>query len=396
MIFNKIILLPSFYLILGFNFPMILFYMNFIQWDSTSLVVDFIFGLIFLSNIGSLYLSNKLINSNRVTVNLEHKNTKILKLVFNFFGVLGILGYVLYINELCVNFGGINGLLETVKFGAEPIRLFVSQSVGTQLTYFGWIYCTYLGYYISIDTKKTYSYSYIILSVLLSLSFVDRIKPLTLLFFSFFGFIYGLATSRNKVNIIKLIKWSILILIIVITIFVGVASVLGKIESTNYVNANSSNPALINIIYYFTGGFAYFNNMVEFDSFEGLNFAGVLYPILKFYTIFSGEEIARPSVLEFKDVPFTTNVATFLEPIYSSFGFFFTVVYSFFYPFIMDLIAIKLIKKNKLPAIVMLSALCWICFFSFFANYMFTTPFYLITLIYVVLNSSSSRVSLVK
>lgn len=390
------ILMPSFYSFLGFTIPFFLYCLMLVKWNTPSLVSIIIFSSFSLLNGISYYFYNRKMNQRIKSISRLKKKKSLVDIFSLYFcATIGMAGYIFYYKDLIATFQ-IKWLIIFITHGARQIRLYEPEGVSTQLTYFGWIACCLISFYLSSKKISRYWIYYIVASVIMSLGYVDRVKPISILFFSTFGYLSGLLLNNyKKIKLYRVAKIVIIVLSIGLLIYIGIALSLDKISGNRY--GETILPATIaNIYIYLTGGFAYFDNIIG-SNFIGTGFYMFFYPLFKFFSMFHifGYDSFFKENLPFLSLPMIKiNVATGLEPIYSSFGLIGLVFFCIMYPFGADKLAIYLVTLQSDFKIVVMATIAWTSLFLFFTLRITSTPFYFImifSILTMILNFLSQR-----
>jgi len=91
-----------------------------------------------------------------------------------------------------------------------------------------------------------------------------------------------------------------------------------------------------------------------------------LYPALKFLTRFGLSKEPPLQILDYYDIPFSTNVGSFLEPFYRDGGLLFVLCGIIIYSFGIDAIGLMLLNSRRPLAIYAWANLCFVTALSFF------------------------------
>jgi hypothetical protein len=137
-----------------------------------------------------------------------------------------------------------------------------------------------------------------------------------------------------------------------------------------------------NFLVYVFGGFGYFSSLLN-DVVPDYELMRTFYPLAKILQAF-GVLVDVPSqILEFRDVPFTTNVGTFLEPLLSDGGVGLVIVGAPLLIFLVDVFSFRAIASGTAYGLFMWANLVLIPVFSFFVPKFNSTYFYLFFLVYL-------------
>lgn len=288
---------------------------------------------------------------------------------------LGLLGLMKYLIDIANYFGGINYVLFALMNEAASIRgdVDLPTSMGTQLTYFGWIA---IGFTIFGITNKRLSKWWIFLVVMQfvgNLVYIDRTRPIWIMFTA----LLMILPATERLDTKKILKWMMAAFMTFIILFWVGAEWAGK----TYYEGKFDDPAIpgiTQVMYaYGVSGFAYFNHMIVNNEPISYKSERTLYPLLKFLSKFGLTKEPPSPILEFYDVPFETNVGTFLEPFYRDGGFLFVLFGVLIYSFGFDLLALKLLASNDPFAFFVWSNLCFTTLIAFFTPKITQFPIWL-------------------
>jgi hypothetical protein len=192
-----------------------------------------------------------------------------------FLHLVGLVGMVLYVRDLAARLGGWGGFLAALAFGSNYIRwaLEDSISIGTQLSYFGWVA---VGLSIVASRRGYGSRPLTILAVVQVLAnflFVDRTRP------TWIGFIClaVLVATAPHLRWRRLLGGGAAAIVVFLIVFTAVANWLGKVPEEGAYGASPLPLPLQSMYQYGTAGFAYFNEILgrlapgDYDSVRVLN-----------------------------------------------------------------------------------------------------------------------------
>lgn len=371
--FKFLFFIPSFYGALTWGAWLVLYLMKLIRLDqcSTQALTIYLF-------VELMFLVATLVNLPDYRSVMEKKHceenfksgwrdssrrqvTTIGLLALHFAGFIGLIKYVM---DFSKNLGGIYGFMLALFSEAVAIRMEAqtSSSVGTQLSYFGWIAIGLTVYHISSKRVSGWWWFPVILQFVGNLMFIDRTRPFTILFTSI---LMTLPAVKN-LNMQKIMTWGAGTLLLVTITFWVIAEWSGK---TYYkgVDENSALPGITHDIYlYGVSGFAYFNYMLE--NRQEISYAPerLLYPINKFLSAYDLAAKPPSPILEFYDVPFSTNVGTFLEPLYRDGGMYFVILGTLLYSFGLNSLCLSFLRTGTPLAYYAWAMLCFTTFICLF------------------------------
>lgn len=382
--------LPSFYSLISFTLAFLLYQAKLITYNNDSPTSSIIFiAYIFFSLVATLSELVKLSDKKKKNKILQSYYTSKKILITNsndfrvynqinvviFFHVIGIIGICLYISDYSQKMGGLENFLYSLQNSSYEIRWAAedASSIGTQLSYFGWIAIA-SSTKMLIDAKKGYNYILIILfslQIVGNFLFIDRTRPMWLLITASLCYAYQSNLSKKKFAL-----GIIFIPISCILLFVIVGSWIGKVSENN--TYNSSLPAeLENAYFYITSGFAYFNEIIQHPEQVDYSLTRTFAPLLKFLAIFGLSNQPPSEVIEFINIPYPTNVGTFLEPFFRDGGMIYVIIGLVVNSFLINQIAIFLLARKTIFALFAWSNLCYASMICFFTPKLFSFPVWL-------------------
>jgi oligosaccharide repeat unit polymerase len=289
----------------------------------------------------------------------------------------GFAGIALYVVEFSRNLGGITGFFFALVNEAYAIRweAETSASVGTQLSYLGWVAIALTGYLFAGRRISGRWLAPALLQFLGNFLFIDRTRPFWILFTVLFMILPAARTLETR-RIVRLVAGAG---ILALTIFCSVAVWTGK---TSYEGKfdDSALPGLSQEIYaYGISGFAYFNHLLESGEEVSYRPERVLYPAFRLLSRTGVTREPPAQILDFFEVPFSTNVGTFLEPFYRDGGLIFVLCGIVIYSFGFDLMGWAFLKSGNPLAVYAWANLCFATFMVFFTPQATFFPSWLFT-----------------
>jgi len=126
-------------------------------------------------------------------------------------------------------------------------------------------------------------------------------------------------------------------------------------------------PGIAQDIYmYGVSGFAYFNYMLENRQEIAYAPERLLYPINKLLSVYNPAAKPPSPILEFYEVPFSTNVGTFLEPLYRDGGMYFVILGTILYSFGLNSLCLTFLRNGTPLAYYAWAMLCFTTFICLF------------------------------
>ena len=360
-------LIPSFYGLCGWLPWVILYQQRLLSWDEPAPVAMWIFASQIIAFAMSTMLMRRSFRSAKPVAALE-----ISPRFIAFCYALGTIGIAKYVFDFASSLGGIGGFLSILKQESYVIR-WQSESLasfGTQITYVGWFAIAATLASPALRRRRIWLLA-AAGEYLLNFLYVDRTRPTWILFAA-----GVLVMAWSRVNFTRLIVIALVLVVALSIIFFGVASWVGKVYHQNAYGLSALPPSVQLLYYYGTGGFAYFDAIIAFET-PDYTFERTLYPILKLGSMTGAVQAPPSQINDFYFVPFPTNVGTALEPFYRDGGFlgvgFGIVIISIG----VDLLALFFLRSRSAVAHFAWANLCYASLMSFFTPKLTTFPIWL-------------------
>lgn len=377
-LFWRLFLIPSVYGFAIWFFLLLLIPFNLIEVDvSGAAWAVFVYLLIcFFCSSGLFFYLHKRTNIFSVGNSIVYSKSD--TIVFVISTVVGIFGLILYVNDFSRYFGGISEFFLTFFTDPLAIRALAAEetSLGFQISYLSWVSIYYIIFFLvkknAFPIWKKYSLIFLLLiEVFLNLLFVDRTRPVILLIVCFLAFIL---ISFEKIK--KPFRLICFVFFCPLVIFFAQAIFTGKYDS----EAGLFN----NFLIYIFGGFGYFSALLG-DVSPDYGLTRIFYPVSKIMQIFGWVVDVPSQILEFRDIPFTTNVGTFLEPLVSDGGLFYILFGIPVLVFFIDFFAYVSLRSKKAFGLFFWGNMILINVLSFFVPKYNSTSIYLFFLIFLFL-----------
>jgi hypothetical protein len=291
----------------------------------------------------------------------------------------GFIGIWLFLARMMDLFGGGNLLWAAYTGNFEAIR-YESQfadTIGIQLGYLGWMAVGLTSYFV---TRKKLSRIWVLLAVLqwfCSFLYFDRTKPIWILF----TYVMVGISAREDMKFKDILRDFSVFILLGTTLFVVIAILLGKGTTEGDRGVTILPPSIQSIYFYVTGGFGYFNQVVQHESPEGFFGERIFYPLFK---LLSRLELVNPppgQIYEFYWFPYPTNVGTFLEVFYREGGILFTLIGMLVYTFGLDALGLWFLRSANPLARFAWANVCYAAFLGFYAPQIIFFPFWLFSII---------------
>ena len=148
---------------------------------------------------------------------------------------------------------------------------------------------------------------------------------------------------------------------------------------------------LDNFLVYVFGGFGYFSAALN-SVVPDYNLTRTFYPLAKIGNALGLSMNIPPQILDFKDVPFATNVGTFLEPLLSDGGIVFLLIATPLIIFTLDIMAFRAAVSRTIVGLLIWSNMILVVVFSFFVPKYNASYFYLFLLVYLLMFLTRIRI----
>ena len=368
--FRHLLLMPSFYLLSTMSISYLLYLSGLISYlpapTELHVVVVITLACAFISTLFFSTVFNQVLNSGEplrfIKKNSAHPS--VYRIAFWLAMGIGTAGIYKYTTDYSSYLGG-KGLFFILFFeNSGKIRSLAENvsSFGTQLSYLTWIVAFLTAIDIGVGAKKKRWVWLILFVVLINLVYVDRTRPVSIIFTSVLCYFIVAITRIRRQSITRAIFG---LGIASLALFVIIGLWLGKISQDEYTQAGLP-PALQPVVLYATSSYAYLGKEMEMDSPKDYKPVRLTYPLQK---ILAGLKLVPqpPSqVLDFYYVPVPTNVGTFLEPFYADGGIPFCILGILLHTFLFDIVALLFLKNATRSSVMGLATLCFTDFIAFF------------------------------
>lgn len=301
--------------------------------------------------------------------------------------LIGFFGLFLYARDFGSELGGMAAFFYTFFDAPLEIRGLAQEvtSSGFQISYFSWIFIFYSAYLSYMGFFKNRLSKFIVLTLafvafFMNLLFIDRTRPITIFVVSALILIF-LHLHRIK-------RPSKLIFYLLLSPFV--IFILQAIFTQKY---DSEEGLFGNVLVYIFGGFGYFSALI-YDVQPQYEITRTFLPISKILEGFGVLQNVPSQVLAFKDIPFSTNVGTFLEPLLSDGGPVFVVLMTPFLVFFTDYVALRSLASRSIFGVIFWANLVLLTMLSFFVPKYNATYLYLFGLIFLFMKLLNAGFSL--
>lgn len=354
-----------------------LYWIRLISWDEPGLLANFLFAATALAFVASAVLVAARYrelppHEARAPQRGSGKVLIALVLALHLVGLAGITKYVL---DFSASLGGVDVFFLLLAEAPHRIRWEseVTSSVGTQASYAGWLAIGLTAHFVSNRRMSRWMLVPCVVQLLANLTFIDRTRPLWILFTS--GLM--LAPRVRSVPARKLITWALTGGLAAGAVFVGVGTWIGKISTDRPYGNTSLPPQLENVYFYGTSGFAYFNRVVEVENVHDFVPERTAYPVFKALAAVGTVPPPPNQINDFYSVPFETNVGTALEPFFRDGGLLFTLMGIVVITLGFDALALWFWRRGTALSDYAAAHLCFASFIAFFTPKLPAFPLWL-------------------
>ena len=290
---------------------------------------------------------------------------------------LGFLGWALYTRDFAAALGGLPTFAQLLLGASWMIRrqAEVTSSVGTQLSYFGWIAIALTCYEYWRGRVSRLWLAVAALQFLANFLYIARTGPTTILFTTGMLALIAVPVAKTKALALRVVGLAVVLGII----FLVIASWTGKVALQGQYGATILPLWAQNLYFYGTGSFGYFSHLVDVQEPIAYVPERALYPALKALAAVGIVPSPPSQINEYFSMPFTTNVGTFLEPFYRDGGFTFAFAAILVHSFGLDWLGLALLRSGRRLALFAWANLCFVTFISFFTPKLTGFPTWLFT-----------------
>lgn len=368
--------IPSFYGFLTMTFTYIIFILNVIEYNP----ISYLTHIIILLSIFSFFVSTIVFYKLNKIFLTNYSVTKIIlnKIILIILYSISFIGVYLYLKEFFSYYGGyLNYFLVLFSDSSSELRSngqIASESIGIQLTYFGWIAIA-ISFFQIINCKTSKLWWIpLILTFLCNLLFIDRTRPMWILLVLFYILF---CSVQKKIKFSSLLIKSFLFISSFFLIFILIGNLAGKISEEKQYNGWDISSSSQNIVFYLTSSYFYLDYIICNENPE-YKFDRTINPALKALKSIGIIEKEPTSLInDFYGQPYKTNVGTFLEPFFRDFGYIYMIFGIILHSVLLNYLAFLFLKIKSSFSLFLVSNICVINFFSFFTPKLNNFPIWL-------------------
>lgn len=375
---SHLFFMPSLYGGVMWGAALTLYGARLVEWERNSAYATVIFLIVEAAFISSVVLFSPMyrswLSAQRSTDGTQLRTSSPKGLIVLLHGI-GFIGLAKYVIDFSEGFGGIEGFIIAFVSDSYLIRSAAKDtfSIGTQIGYLGWVA-------ISLTVFEVWRYRLscwwllpAILQFAGNLLYVDRAKPLWILFTS----LLVTLPVTQRLSVKRMLLPIAVAGMLGMLIFVGIAVLVGKVAEEGEYGSSTISAPVQNMAFYLTAGFPYFNRLFEEDTIKSYMPQRTVYPIVKMLSAFDSVENQPSQLNEFYYLPFETNVGTFLEPFYRDGGMAFVFLGIIIYSFALDLIGLSFLTAGTFWGAYAWANIAYVSFMSFFAPKIIEAPLWL-------------------
>lgn len=379
--YRYVLFMPSFYALVTFPIFHILYLLNVFPYEEKNIeaqIICFTATIFFLSSFLWNYSNyKKMVHQTETQRQQIFSNISyIIKFLLIVFLLIGILGCIKYIIDFSTYFGGYWIFFLLLVEDSAQIRIAqqFATSIGFQVTYFSWIAGSILFAEAALKNISRWYILIFILVLLLNILFIDRTRPITLIFTTLL-FLFFIIQSKLSSKILQ--KAFVITLVSLFAVYIALGEWIGKVSREDQYGKTIVPPMFQTAFLYGTSSFGYFNRIVNNNESGNYIPERSLYPFFKISSAFKLTSEPPEQINEFYYIPQDVNIGTFLEPLYRDGGWVFCLLGIILHSFLFDLLGLYFIKNSNRFALYALTILCFCNFFAFFSPKFNNIPIWL-------------------
>lgn len=382
---NSFLLMPSFYGLITFSIFYILYRVNFLNFYTPSATSQIIFTLVIacfgLSTLINRKRYNKLNFSGDKILIIPNK----LKFILYVFYFIGYLGFIKYLFDMISALGGVVKFFLILQSESNLIRNTIEDiaSGSIQMTYFGWFAMWLTFYLIRIKKLSPKWYYHIVITFILNLLFIDRTRPVWLLVVLLLIMLVTL--NVKKINFFKFAGYGLSVAIFFVAMFNQIGNWVGK-KNEDFKYGQTVLPTFLqNAVFYCTSSYGYFDQVLKTENISEFSPDRTAYPLAKLSKSLSfRDQDVVAQINDFYDIPYSTNVGTFLEPFYRDGSYLYLIFGIIFYSFAFDYIGYLLLKSMSVFNHILWANLVFVNIIGFFTPKIGSTSIWLFVFIAII------------
>lgn len=388
--YRHLFFMPSFYLLVMFSISYFLYLIRVIRWETAPLEIHIWCLLTIITALSSTLAHNRIFNDRindqdfREAMSGKYLSTRVFYPLFFATILIGVAGILKFVMDYSSFLGTFDFFLMIFINDTGQIRTMSKnvESAGTQLSYFSWIAAFLIAMFLGTRKISKWWIVALILIVLSNSIFLDRTRPVWILFTCALIFFFIRYQEYSRKKIIGFITGTSAFFV---TLFLLIGALLGKgaddRNEQNYGLPSWTQPVFL----YLSSSIAYLGRLLYIDMSCDYQPVRLLYPFQKFLTTLGLAKEPPEQVLDFMSVPLLTNVGSFLAPYFQDGGRLFMLLGILIHTFLFDMLVIKLMKRMNIFSLMAIATFCFINFIAFFTPKISSTGTWFIMIFSVIL-----------
>jgi hypothetical protein len=288
----------------------------------------------------------------------------------------GFAGLAVHMWNMMSVFGGLQQIFFVLTTESHIIRQTEVDATGIYIAYSGWIA-------IALTSLRwggggripKWLLALFILQFAGNLLFIDRTRPVWLAFVSmlivmpFFPYKTFAKALRRRIGAVVVAG---LVAFFAIGFWVGKTG--EYLENYGRVHVPYQ---IAGLLYYVTGSYPYLDDVIEAGEQPESGLQRTFYPFYKFGEMLRLNQAPPSQLLPFDDLPFPTNVGTFLEPYFSDGGYVLMLFAILIHAFGLNALGLFALRSWSPWGLFLWSTLCFVDFISFFVPKLVSAPIWL-------------------
>ena len=363
---------PSFYALVAFVPSWMGYLSDMIHWDSASLLAQSSFGVFVVTLVVATVLHVRLLLADPIDL----ESFSVPRSLVIWLGLVGLAGCLIYLRDMAAKFGGL-GIL-WILYTGDPLAIREAQqdfsSIGTQLSYFGWVSAGLAAVRLGQGRGGFSDTALIVVQALMNVVFIDRTRPIWVIFTCVIAFII----SRRSLSVGTIGRTLGIVGILGVGFFVGFSMLTGKVVEDR---GDPFRDAIFSLVYYFTNAFPYLAHIIDQDGVHDYVPKAILTPLFQALAPLGLVDPPPPRILPFLNVPFSTNVGTGLEPFFNDGGFAYLCLGMIVYSFGLNAIGTWMLRHGGALGLIAWAHTCFTAFMCFFTPKINSAPYWLMLII---------------
>lgn len=290
---------------------------------------------------------------------------------------IGLLGLIMYYRNVAAFYGGLSTLGYTLLSNSLDVRSNAEEfgSIGIPMSYFSWISIFFGALLLKSGKLKTSLNFFVILLIIaefvLNLLFIDRTRPIWIFLVTVLGIMFSKA-NNSRISLLKILT----VFFAPAIMFVVFAAITGKFSNAFGIYGTMS--------LYIISGIGYLDSLVMQDTLYQYDPIRTFMPISKFLEALGIISDVPEQVLEFRLIPFPTNVGTIHEPYFSDGGLIYLITIFPILVFSVNYLALIGMRARTAFGMFLWANCAFTFIISFFVPKFNTTAFVLFVVMFLV------------